>query len=111
LNRHEARDRDRREEIARNIDQRRDYPAFRVTNAADIVPWVPWLLGAYRHCGKEIFMPESEFGFMEEFDTDPSVFLKLLRNGPELYREWRRGKLALLDDHEINSYIRRLGTA
>lgn len=96
--------------LARDIDKRRDYPYFRVTNAADIVPWVPWLLGRYRHCGTEIFMPESYLFGVSFFETDPTLFRKLFWNGPELYREWRRGKLAMLTDHEIDSYIRRLAT-
>jgi triacylglycerol lipase len=28
---------------------------FRVVNAADLVPHVPWLCGLYRHCGHEVF--------------------------------------------------------
>ena len=36
---------------------------FRVVHADDIVPRVPWLLGAYRHAGHEVFYTgiESEF--------------------------------------------------
>ncbi len=95
--------------LANDIDKKRDYPYFRVTNGADIVPWIPWLLGRYRHCGMEIFMPEIDLPYVVGLETDPAILTKLISNGPELYREWRRGKLAMLADHSIDAYIRRLG--
>jgi hypothetical protein len=98
--------------IARVVDETSDYPYFRVTNAADIVPRIPWLLGRYRHCGEEVFMPDDwrilNISYAPDFETNPSTLAKLFYNGIDLYKEWRRGKLAMLVDHSIDSYIGRI---
>jgi pimeloyl-ACP methyl ester carboxylesterase len=73
---------------------------FRVTNGADIVPWSPgWLLG-YRHSGVEMFMPTSGGLF-----TSPGLLSLLTANGLEIYREWKRGRLAALADHHMCAYV------
>jgi pimeloyl-ACP methyl ester carboxylesterase len=82
------------------------FPSYRVTNGADLIPWIPWLLGQYRATEMEIYFPQGEGGWL----VDPAVANKLLRNGWELYREWRAGDFAMLIDHHIDSYIRRLAT-
>jgi len=78
---------------------------FRVTNGADIVPWVPWLLGSYYHAGQEEFMPSNNGGLVE----NPGIARKLVTNGLELYREMRRGKQAELEDHHMENYLANLG--
>jgi hypothetical protein len=86
---------------------------FRVIHADDIVPRVPWLLGAYRHAGHEIFFPSpSSIGRdpVEPCQThssyllDPSLLFKLPCDLSNAVRELRFGKLALLDDHHIRRY-------
>jgi len=98
--------------FARLYDQTSKFPTFRVTNATDPVPWVPWLLGRYRHAGKEIFMPEPEFGFVApDFLTAPSMVRKVFDDGLELWRLWRdikSGNFAHLCQHPIERYIERL---
>jgi triacylglycerol lipase len=81
---------------------------FRVIHADDIVARVPWLLGAYRHAGHEIFFPspsgrgiKGEGGWVQ----DCGPLAKLLLDIPGLFMELRRGKLALLDDHHISRYL------
>lgn len=78
---------------------------YRVTHGADIVPWIPWLWGAYKHAGAEYWM--SNIGGTI---GSPALLLKFVGNAWELYREWQRGDLALLTDHFIAGYIARLDT-
>ena len=76
---------------------------YRVTNGADIVPWLPgWLLG-YRHTPQEYFM--SSIGGLV---NGPSIVAEIASDLPEIIREYRRGHLAALTDHFIQSYIDRL---
>jgi len=71
---------------------------FRVTNRADLVPWVPgWLLG-YRHFGTHIHF--DALGLHQNFPLTAELAL----NGLELWREFRRGQCALLADHAIAQY-------
>lgn len=78
---------------------------YRVTNGADIVPWVPWLLGSYYHSSVEEYMPFIGARMVE----NPTTARKLAINGVELYREWKRKELAALDDHHIERYLQSLG--
>jgi len=94
---------------------------FRVIHADDIVPRVPWLLGAYRHAGHEIYFPSpSGRGIKGEGGSSPSasgiegeggwlqdcgLLSKLPSDLWNAARELRRGKLALLDDHHISRYL------
>jgi pimeloyl-ACP methyl ester carboxylesterase len=109
--------------FARDFNDRWRERTFRVIRADDIVPRVPWLLGAYRHAGHEIFFP---FPFGREIGGEGGVFPSppergikgeggwlqdcgLLTKLPfDLYNaiyEFRHGKLALLDDHHISRYL------
>jgi triacylglycerol lipase len=81
---------------------------FRVIHADDIVPRVPWLLGAYRHAGHEIFFPspsgrgiKGEGGWVQ----DGGLLSKVACDLWNVARELRYGKLALLDDHHISRYL------
>jgi len=81
---------------------------FRVIHADDIVARVPWLLGAYRHAGHEIFFPspsgkgiKGEGGWVQ----DCSVLSKIPTDLWNAARELRHGQLALLDDHHISHYL------
>jgi len=106
---------------------------FRVVHADDVVPRLPWLLGAYRHCGHEVFYPcarpasrslsmadspllqatatarpDDEAAHLplkrDGWKLDPSACWKLpwdIRNGA---RELWHGKIALLEDHHIDTY-------
>ena len=71
---------------------------FRVTNRADVVPWVPGYVMGYRHFGNHIHL--DALGLHENFP----MTAELLVNGLEIYREFRRGELALLADHAVASY-------
>jgi predicted lipase len=71
---------------------------FRVTNRADIVPWAPgWLMG-YRHFGQHVHV--DALGM----HLNPPPGAELLSNGWEIYREFRRGSAAMLEDHPIAQY-------
>jgi hypothetical protein len=81
---------------------------FRVIHADDVVPRIPWLLGAYRHAGHEVFFTEKqkvESGKQKCPMMDPSVAAKLPWDIRGAWRELRRGKLALLADHHVNTYL------
>ena len=81
---------------------------FRVIRATDIVPRVPWLLGAYRHAGHEIFFPwpgEGDSQSGGRWMQDAGLFSKLPLDLANAVREWRHGQLALLDDHHISRYL------
>jgi pimeloyl-ACP methyl ester carboxylesterase len=80
---------------------------FRVVHADDIVPRVPWLLGAYRHAGHEVFYPGPRMGDICELPylLDPSAPAKLpldFRNG---LRELTCEKIAWLADHHVDTYL------
>jgi hypothetical protein len=73
---------------------------FRIIHANDLIPRVPWLLGAYRHAGTEVFFPGPPLAF----SLQPSALTKLpyvLRN---TYRELLHGQLPLLADHHVSTY-------
>jgi triacylglycerol lipase len=87
---------------------------FRVIHSDDVVPRVPWLLGAYRHAGHEAFYPtwprRPVFADGGEESAPPWPYLdlpwpaKLTLDVPSLLTELRRGQLALLNDHHISRY-------
>lgn len=77
---------------------------YRVVNGADIVPWCPGYLYGYRHTQCEMYMPATG-GVIGH----PALIFKSLGNAVEIWREWRRGGLALLTDHFIDSYLGQLG--
>ena len=77
--------------------------SFRVVHAADVVARVPWLLGAYRHAGTEIF--HDALGVMHQ---DWPWWAKAPSDAAGLWLEWKRGKIALLGDHHVGTYVERL---
>jgi hypothetical protein len=77
---------------------------FRVVHADDIVPRVPWLLGCYRHAGHEVFVSGAGSGRLE-FRVDPSLGFKLPFDAVNAVRELRHGKVALLADHHVATYL------
>ncbi len=85
---------------ARWYDARLGSRSFRVVHAEDIVPRVPWLLGAYRHAGTEIF-----FDALGKAHQDWPWWKKAPSDAAGLWRQWRRGKLALLGDHHVRTYV------
>jgi pimeloyl-ACP methyl ester carboxylesterase len=103
-----------------DFNARQGQRAFRIIHADDVVARVPWLLGAYRHAGHEIFYPstltvgrdsvepcqtQSGFDRVSPYRMDLSLPAKLVLDIPGLFMELRRGKLALLDDHHISRYL------
>ena len=78
---------------------------YRVVHADDLVPRVPWLLGAFRHCGTEVFY--SAFSLEPSaFPIDPPWWAKAPADIFGAWREWRRqGRGALLNDHHISRYL------
>ena len=89
--------------------------AFRVVHADDVVPRVPWLLGSYRHAGHEV---SYEWGMQSaesrtphsalstpHFQIDPSIWTTLPADLLSLYRQLSGGRLALLADHLLKSYV------
>jgi triacylglycerol lipase len=77
---------------------------FRIVHADDIVARVPWLLGAYRHAGTEVFFPS----FASAPLLDPSLWRKLPYDVLGLAHAVARGRDALLRDHYIRAYINLL---
>jgi triacylglycerol lipase len=78
--------------------------AFRVVHSDDIVARVPWLLGAYRHAGTEVFFPS----FAAAPIIDPPWWRKLPADIAGLVRAWSHGADSLLCDHYVRSYINLL---
>jgi pimeloyl-ACP methyl ester carboxylesterase len=82
---------------------------FRVIHADDIVARVPWLLGAYRHAGHEVFfgskMDEVKRKIPSSYVLDPSILSKIPSDLWNVARQLRHGQLALLDDHHISRYL------
>lgn len=87
---------------------------FRVVHADDIVPRLPWMLGAYRHSGHEAFFPMTNSpagiwpgkGRVGRWLLDPPVWSKLPYDLAALACEFCGGRLVLLADHHIDSYRR-----
>jgi predicted lipase len=81
--------------------------SFRVIHSDDLIPRIPWLLQAYRHAGLEVFYPtfaptHGAFVFdcpwWRKFPCDMAGF----------WQEMRRGRVALLADHHVDSYVKLL---
>jgi len=78
---------------------------FRVVHDADVVPRVPWLLGGYRHAGHEIYYADSLRAGAAQPMIDPSLLRKLPWDVIGMARELGQGRLALLADHHVNTYL------
>jgi hypothetical protein len=98
---------------------------FRVVHSDDIVPRLPWLMGVYRHAGHEVFFTEGGSkntgrrsqkpevrsrksdarSRKPEFRIDPSIGFKVPFDARNAWRGLCRGKLALLADHHVDSYL------
>jgi pimeloyl-ACP methyl ester carboxylesterase len=87
----------------------------RVVHDADIVPRVPWLLGAYRHAGHEAFYPHPKLARdnapadggsirISQWQLDPSLWAKLPGDALSLANGFFNGKLSMLNDHHISTY-------
>lgn len=80
---------------------------WRFVHEEDIVPRVPWLLGRYRHAGKEVLL--DSLGCVDE---EPSVWRKLLSDAVGIGQAFYARKVAGLDkvvkDHSMTGYIERL---
>lgn len=72
---------------------------FRVIHADDIVPRVPWLLGAYRHAGHEVFYVEPNKPLV-----DIGTLAKLPWDIRNAWRELTHEKIALFGDHHVATY-------
>ena len=78
---------------------------FRVVDGADFITRIPWLLGAYRHCGTEIFY-DSDGGA----HVNPGWWVKGVSDVLGSWEEWRGdGRVALLADHHVGRYMGLLG--
>ncbi len=100
-----------------NLSPELSQSTFRIVHADDVVPRIPWLLGSYRHAGHEIFfpsvgrMPSSGAGSGDPaYRADPSIAAKLPWDWRNAWRELRHGKLALLADHRVDTYLGLFGT-
>jgi hypothetical protein len=81
---------------------------FRIVHADDVVPRIPWLLGCYRHAGHEVFFSgtrKSGFRSDEGWVLDPGLLGKFAWDARNAWRELRHGKLALVADHHVNTYL------
>jgi triacylglycerol lipase len=78
--------------------------SFRVVHAEDIVPRVPWLLNCYRHAGTEAF-----YDALGVLHLDAPWWEKGLSDVFGTWREWTAaGRVALLDDHKVGTYLEML---
>jgi triacylglycerol lipase len=82
---------------------------FRVIHSEDLIPRIPWLLGAYRHAGHEVFYPGRGIALRcpgrrsaaSLPQMDPPWFAHL----PSDLRELGCGRVSLLSDHHVNTYV------
>ncbi len=93
--------------FCREYNERLGGRTFRLIHADDLVPRVPWVLGAYRHAGHEVFFPSPVGkGRGEEMPLlDRPFWTRLPGEIRRLAREFAHGQLALLEDHHINHYL------
>ena len=80
---------------------------FRVVDAEDFITRIPWLLGAFRHSGTEIFYPaQGPVRIVKDFyQIDPAWWQKGISDLFGTWSEWRcNGRLALLEDHHVSRY-------
>ena len=89
---------------ARWYDSRLRGRSFRVVHAEDVVARMPWLLGLYRHAGTEIF-----YDALGRAHQDWPWWAKGPSDAAGLWREWQHGKVALLGDHHVRTYVGMLG--
>ena len=77
---------------------------FRVVDGEDFITRLPWWLGAFRHCGTEIF-----YDSLGRAHIAPPWGVKGPSDVFGAWAEWRReGRLALLNDHHVNRYVEML---
>jgi triacylglycerol lipase len=88
---------------ARRFDQVLGGRSFRVVHSDDVVARVPWLLGFYRHAGHEVF-----YDALGRAHQDWPWWRKAPSDAVGLWAEWRRGKVALLGDHRVATYVELL---
>jgi triacylglycerol lipase len=79
--------------------------AFRVVNAVDLVPHVPWLCGCYRHCGHEVYY-ESQISNLK-FQIDRPLWLYALDDVMAMVSETVNPTSAeqWLADHHVSRYV------
>lgn len=76
---------------------------FHVVNAADPVPLLPPLLFGYRDEGNEIFLPQHS-----GWRLNPSLGFEIVSDVLGVFSNWRHRKLALIPNHLIRVYQKRL---
>jgi hypothetical protein len=78
---------------------------FRVVDGEDLITRIPWLLGAFRHSGTEIF-----FDSLGRAHVAPPWWTKGISDLCGTWAEWHDdGRLALLADHHVRRYVELLG--
>lgn len=77
---------------------------FRLINMEDIVPRLAGLIAGYRHSGEVHFFPS----FVSGLWSNPPLALLVLSDAWGIWQEYRKGHLALLDDHYMDSYAAKL---
>ena len=82
---------------------------FRVIHADDVVARVPWLWRAYRHCGTEVFYPAGARNGHGACLVDAPWWRKAPSDVAGFWQEWRQGRMALLADHRVETYVNLLG--
>ncbi|MGP8200225.1 MAG: lipase family protein [Limisphaerales bacterium] len=82
-------------------DSRLKERTFRVVDGEDFITRIPWLLGAYRHCGTEIF-----YDSLGVARVSPPWWVKGMSDVFGTWSEWsREGRIALLADHHVCRYV------
>ena len=88
-------------EFARQYNDRLANVTFRITNAGDPVPWVPFVFGTYRHVAREFYL-NREGGV----DIEPWAITHVEEALTALRGETQA--CSLISEHSLASYLKKL---
>jgi triacylglycerol lipase len=80
-------------------------PSYRLVNASDIVPQLPWPI-SYRHSGDPRFLPEKVDASPYRYQPDPGT--RAIQLGEGIFKFFQAGSVLLIADHAIGEYERKL---
>ena len=93
--------------FARAYNARLAHCTFRVVNARDPVPHVPWLLGTYRHVDTQVYLNANGFAVIAE--PLRVAALELAQTlGTATQQQAARAALDVARPHHIGSYLQKL---
>lgn len=92
--------------FARAYNARLGDVTWRVVNNRDPVPRIPWMLGTYRHAGREVFMP-----VLGPPEIEPSLWQRAQRVLAVMSEPTPQNDFVRVSDHTLHAYITRLSIA